>query len=76
MPSVADIRPHASPSATVPRSKTVSITYVEPDGTEKTVDAEIGKNLMEIAHDHNVELEGRRLEARRPHDGDHTLTLP
>ena len=34
------------------------ITYVEADGTEKTVDAEIGKNLMDVAHDNDVELEG------------------
>lgn len=37
---------------------TVKITYVEPDGTEKIVDAEIGKNLMDIAHDNDIELEG------------------
>jgi ferredoxin len=37
---------------------TVPVTYVEADGTEKTVDAPIGKNLLEIAHDNNVELEG------------------
>jgi ferredoxin len=37
---------------------TVKITYIEADGTEKVVDAEVGKNLMEVAHDHNVELEG------------------
>ena len=34
------------------------VTYIEPDGTEKTVDAEIGKDLMTIAHDNNVDLEG------------------
>ena len=44
---------------TVPRlAETVTITYVEADGTEKEVQAEIGKNLMEVAHDNNVELEG------------------
>lgn len=37
---------------------TVPITYVEADGTEKTVDAEIGHTLLEVAHDHHVELEG------------------
>ena len=37
---------------------TVKITYIEADGTEKEVDAEVGKNLMEVAHDNNVELEG------------------
>jgi hypothetical protein len=39
-------------------AETVSITYVDPDGTETTVEAEIGKNLLDAAHDNNVELEG------------------
>jgi hypothetical protein len=38
--------------------ETVSIVYVEADGTEKTVEAEVGMNLMDVAHAHNVELEG------------------
>jgi ferredoxin len=37
---------------------TVKITYVDPDGTSKTVDAEIGQNLMQVAHDNDIELEG------------------
>lgn len=36
----------------------VSITYIDPDGEETTVDAEIGQNLLHVAHDNNVELEG------------------
>eukprot|EP00980_Cylindrotheca_fusiformis_P012403 scaffold3046_cov105-Cylindrotheca_fusiformis.AAC.2 len=40
------------------QAKTVSITYVDPDGDEKTVDAEIGQNLLNVAHENNVELEG------------------
>jgi hypothetical protein len=36
----------------------VPIVYVEPDGTEREVQAEIGKNLLEVAHENNVELEG------------------
>mmetsp|Transcript_20455 Transcript_20455/g.32910 ORF Transcript_20455/g.32910 Transcript_20455/m.32910 type:complete len:169 (+) Transcript_20455:72-578(+) len=39
--------------------KTVSITYVEAkDGTSKTVDAEIGMDLMNVAHENDIELEG------------------
>jgi hypothetical protein len=37
---------------------TVPITYIEPDGKEKEVQAELGKNLLEIAHENNIELEG------------------
>lgn len=39
-------------------SKTVPITYVDPDGKEIEVHAEVGKNLLDIAHDNNIELEG------------------
>ena len=38
--------------------ETVKITYIDPSGKEHTVNAEIGKNLMDIAHDNNIELEG------------------
>jgi len=37
---------------------TVKVTYIDPMGNEKTVDAEVGKNLLDIAHDNNIELEG------------------
>jgi len=36
----------------------VVFTYIEPDGTEKQVDAAVGTNLMQVAHDNNIELEG------------------
>lgn len=39
-------------------NETVKITYIDPSGKEHTVLAEIGKNLMDIAHDNNIELEG------------------
>merc|ERR1719446_1396695 len=45
-------------TSTTPSSKTVSITYVEADGTSKTVDAEVGADLMSVAHDNDIELEG------------------
>ena len=37
---------------------TVSITFVDRDGDEETVAATVGCNLLEIAHDNDVELEG------------------
>jgi len=36
----------------------VSVTYVDPQGEEFVADAEVGKNLLEVAHDNNIELEG------------------
>ncbi len=41
-------------------SNTVPVTYAEADGKETTVDAEIGQNLMAVAHDHDIELEGTK----------------
>jgi hypothetical protein len=41
-------------------SNTVAITYVEADGKETTVDAEIGQNLMAVAHANDIELEGTK----------------
>jgi hypothetical protein len=39
--------------------ETVTITYCDPDGTEHPVEAEIGKHLLDVAHDNNIELEGK-----------------
>ena len=40
------------------KDNTVTITYVDPDGEEHLVKAEIGKHLLDTAHDNNIELEG------------------
>jgi hypothetical protein len=37
----------------------VSFSFVE-DGEEVPVTAEVGKTLLEVAHDNEVELEGER----------------
>jgi ferredoxin len=31
---------------------------MEADGTEKTVDAQVGQHLLDVAHNNNIELEG------------------
>jgi hypothetical protein len=46
------------PLSGVHKNKTVPIIYIEPNGEEKEVQAEIGKNLLDIAHENNIELEG------------------
>jgi len=49
----------SSSSSSSSRSfSTVPITYVEANGTEKTVQARIGANLLDAAHANDVELEG------------------
>ena len=39
-------------------ANTVSITFFQADESEKVVQAPIGKHLLEVAHDNDVELEG------------------
>jgi 2Fe-2S ferredoxin len=34
------------------------LTFIEADGTRKTVDAVVGESLLTIAHANNVDLEG------------------
>ncbi|HYG91773.1 MAG TPA: ferredoxin family 2Fe-2S iron-sulfur cluster binding protein [Azospirillum sp.] len=34
------------------------MTFIEPDGTRKEVDAPLGLSVLEIAHKHGVDLEG------------------
>ena len=38
--------------------ETVKITFVDSMEKEYTVDAEVGKSFLDVAHDNNVELEG------------------
>ncbi|KAL6755150.1 2Fe-2S ferredoxin-type domain-containing protein [Haematococcus lacustris] len=38
--------------------ETISVTFVDKDGLEHNVPAPIGKNLLEVAHDNEVDLEG------------------
>ncbi len=35
-----------------------SITFVYPDGAEKTVDAPLGISILEVAHKNEISLEG------------------
>jgi hypothetical protein len=50
----------AMPShASVPvLAQTVPVIYIDPDGIEKEVQAEVGKHLLDVAHDNDIELEG------------------
>lgn len=54
----ASSRFYSSTSSILSDKKTVPVTFIEADGTSKTVDAEIGLDLMNVAHNNNVELEG------------------
>ena len=50
----------SSSTAAARQVDTVPITYIEADGTEKEVQAQVGQNLLDVAHDNNIELEGKR----------------
>ncbi len=34
------------------------VSFVDPHGVEKVVDAPLGLSILEIAHDHDIDLEG------------------
>ncbi|KAJ2808715.1 mitochondrial matrix iron-sulfur protein [Coemansia guatemalensis] len=40
------------------RAKNVTVTFIEPDGNEVKATGEEGTNLMELAHENDVDLEG------------------
>ncbi len=40
------------------KKKCVHMTFVGEDGDEADVEAEVGKNLLEVAHENDVDLEG------------------
>lgn len=35
-----------------------SMTFIQPDGTRRTVDAPSGLSVLEIAHKHGIDIEG------------------
>lgn len=42
----------------------ITVTYIDKDGTEHQVQAPIGKNLLEVAHDNEIDLEGVMIRVR------------
>eukprot|EP00695_Tsukubamonas_globosa_P003576 TRINITY_DN705_c0_g1_i1.p1 TRINITY_DN705_c0_g1~~TRINITY_DN705_c0_g1_i1.p1 ORF type:complete len:193 (+),score=76.84 TRINITY_DN705_c0_g1_i1:76-579(+) len=51
---------NVEPNATKPTTKDtrVMVTFVERDGTKRTVAGKVGQNLLEVAHEHDIDLEG------------------
>mmetsp|Transcript_726 Transcript_726/g.1386 ORF Transcript_726/g.1386 Transcript_726/m.1386 type:complete len:159 (+) Transcript_726:192-668(+) len=37
---------------------TVKVTFVDAEGDEETVDAEVGKSMLEVCHENDIEVEG------------------
>eukprot|EP00612_Vaucheria_litorea_P000122 CAMPEP_0171455622 /NCGR_PEP_ID=MMETSP0945-20130129/2440_1 /TAXON_ID=109269 /ORGANISM="Vaucheria litorea, Strain CCMP2940" /LENGTH=139 /DNA_ID=CAMNT_0011980893 /DNA_START=384 /DNA_END=803 /DNA_ORIENTATION=- len=52
------IRRHFKTSSVKKEEKKVRIAFIEGDGRRVDVMAEIGKNLLDVAHRNNIELEG------------------
>lgn len=51
-------RRSSRPTAALPR-RSISVTFKdEKDGTSKTVKAPLGKSLLEVAHENDIDLEG------------------
>ncbi len=34
------------------------VTFIDPDGTRHEIDAPLGATLLELAHKHNIDIEG------------------
>ncbi|KAJ1818598.1 mitochondrial matrix iron-sulfur protein [Coemansia sp. RSA 2599] len=45
-------------SVYAPSMKDITVTFIEPDGNEVVATGEEGTNLMELAHENDVDLEG------------------
>ena len=56
---IPNMQNNSSTTRAFSSKETVTITYCDPDGTEHPVEAEIGKHLLDVAHDNNIELEGK-----------------
>ena len=37
----------------------ISVTFVNKDGSEKTISVPIGMSMLEAAHENDIELEGK-----------------
>eukprot|EP00197_Chlamydomonas_leiostraca_P002095 CAMPEP_0202858482 /NCGR_PEP_ID=MMETSP1391-20130828/997_1 /ASSEMBLY_ACC=CAM_ASM_000867 /TAXON_ID=1034604 /ORGANISM="Chlamydomonas leiostraca, Strain SAG 11-49" /LENGTH=203 /DNA_ID=CAMNT_0049537405 /DNA_START=21 /DNA_END=632 /DNA_ORIENTATION=+ len=48
---------HGSGSSST-SGETITITYIDKENKEHTVQAPLGKNLLEVAHDNEIDLEG------------------
>jgi ferredoxin len=48
----------ASPTAPDSTTDTITVTFVDKDGNDVVVQAPLGKSLLEVAHDNEIELEG------------------
>lgn len=55
----ANYKPRQHVARSFASKETVTITYVDPTGDEFPVEAEVGKHLLDVAHDNDIELEGR-----------------
>jgi ferredoxin len=55
--NIGPVRWHGGPSA-AEGAPTVSVTFLQPDDTKKTVTAIVGESLLQTAHRHAIELEG------------------
>ena len=51
------IRWHGGPNV-AHDAPTVRVTFLQPDGTSRAVDARVGESLLQTAHRYDIELEG------------------
>jgi ferredoxin len=51
------VRWHGGPTL-AKDAKSISVTFIQPDDSKKSVTALVGESLLQVAHNHEIELEG------------------
>ena len=44
--------------AALAAKKTISVTFIKPDGSKQVVTAPVGDSMLEIAHANKIDIEG------------------
>lgn len=64
-PPSTTVRWHGGPAVTAD-APTVTVNFLQPDGTTRRVDARVGESLLQTAHRYDIDLEGACEGGTRP----------
>lgn len=56
-PTTTAVRWHGGPTVQHDAA-TITVTFLQPDGTPRSVEARVGESLLQTAHRHEIDLEG------------------
>jgi ferredoxin len=54
---IGPVRWHGGPTL-AKDAPSISVTFIQPDNSRKSVTARVGESLLQVAHNHEIELEG------------------